>query len=60
MKKTMSTQKLNQKNRDLKKALKDKEGNKYILRLYVTGLTRRAKRAIENAQRICYENLQGR
>jgi circadian clock protein KaiB len=60
MKKAIATQKLNQKTRDFEKALKDAENNTYILRLYVAGLTRKSKKAIENAQRICDENLQGR
>ena len=33
---------------------------KYVLRLYVTGLTPRSIRAIENIRRICEENLQDR
>ena len=56
----MSTKTLNQKTLDFEKALKDTADNTYILRLYVAGLTRRSKKAIENAQRICDENLQGR
>jgi circadian clock protein KaiB len=33
---------------------------KYTLRLYIAGLTPRSKRAIENIQRICEEELKGR
>lgn len=33
---------------------------KYVLRLYVTGITPRSTLAIENVQRICEEHLQGR
>jgi circadian clock protein KaiB len=32
----------------------------YVLRLYVTGLTPRSARAIENMRRICEEHLTGR
>ena len=34
--------------------------NKYVLKLYVTGQTARAQRAIANLQRICEEELGGR
>jgi circadian clock protein KaiB len=33
---------------------------RYVLRLYVTGLTPRSKRAIENVRKICEEHLYGR
>jgi len=33
---------------------------KYVLRLYVTGMTPRSINAIENIRKICEENLQGR
>ena len=33
---------------------------RYILRLYVTGLTARSTRAIENVRKICEERLPGR
>lgn len=33
---------------------------KYVLRLYVTGMTSKSINAIENIRRICEENLQGR
>jgi circadian clock protein KaiB len=36
------------------------DGHKYILRLYVTGLTPRSVAAIENIKQICEEHLQGR
>jgi circadian clock protein KaiB len=34
--------------------------DKYVLRLYITGMTHRSARAIENVRRICEERLQGR
>jgi circadian clock protein KaiB len=36
------------------------DGHKYVLRLYVTGLTPRSVTAIENIRRICEQHLQGR
>jgi circadian clock protein KaiB len=33
---------------------------KYILRLYVTGMTPRSERAIQNVRAICEDHLQGR
>jgi circadian clock protein KaiB len=32
----------------------------YVLRLYVTGMTARSRRAIENVRKICEAHLQGR
>jgi circadian clock protein KaiB len=42
--------------RVLKKSLKEK----YILRLYVTGMTPKSTRAIQNIKKICDEDLKGR
>jgi circadian clock protein KaiB len=36
------------------------ETERYVLRLYVTGMTPRSMRAIENVRAICEEHLQGR
>jgi circadian clock protein KaiB len=36
------------------------EGERYILRLYVTGMTPRSLRALKNLQKICDEYLKGR
>jgi circadian clock protein KaiB len=33
--------------------------NRYLLRLYVTGMTSRSRRAIENIRTICEEHLHG-
>ncbi|OGN91040.1 MAG: hypothetical protein A2158_07200 [Chloroflexi bacterium RBG_13_46_14] len=44
----------------LEKAVVDRRNQKYILRLYVSGLTIRSTRAIENLRKICEENLKGR
>jgi circadian clock protein KaiB len=35
-------------------------GPKYLLRLYVTGMTPRSRRAIDNIKSICEEYLEGR
>lgn len=46
---------------EFEKTLKEsREKQKYILRLYVTGLSLRSTRAIENVKKICEENLKGR
>jgi circadian clock protein KaiB len=33
---------------------------KYVLRLYITGMTPNSKRAVENVKKICDEHLKGR
>jgi circadian clock protein KaiB len=38
----------------------DPAASRYVLRLYVTGLTPRSARAIENMRRICEDHLAGR
>lgn len=45
---------------DFEKALRATGTEKYILRLYVTGMTPKSIKAIENIRKICEENLQGR
>jgi circadian clock protein KaiB len=40
--------------------LKDPPEDKYILKLYITGMTLRSKLAIENIHRICADYLPGR
>lgn len=45
---------------DLASALGPAPGERYVLRLYVTGSTPRSVRAIENMRRICEEHLPGR
>ncbi len=41
-------------------AVQESEKEKYVLRLYITGLTPKSTRAIKNLRKICEENLQGR
>lgn len=46
--------------REFEKRIKAEAKKKYILRLYVTGMTPRSIRAIENIKKICEEHLKGR
>ena len=45
---------------DFEKAAQATGKEKYVLRLYVTGMTPKSIIAIENIRKICEENLQGR
>jgi circadian clock protein KaiB len=45
---------------DFQQSLQDTENEKYFLRLYVTGITPKSTRAIQNLKKICEENLKGR
>jgi len=42
------------------KLIQQKEKEKYVLRLYVAGLTPRSQMAIRNIKKICEEHLNGR
>lgn len=42
------------------RALRERGAGRYVLRLYVTGLTPRSSRAIENLRAICKSHLEGR
>ncbi len=44
----------------LQRAAEEGGTEKYVLRLYVTGMTARSARAIENVRSICEEHLHGR
>ena len=44
----------------IEKGLKKKKPEKYVLRLYVAGMTPRSQNAIKNINKILQENLQGR
>jgi circadian clock protein KaiB len=44
----------------LEKAAKSSKKQKYVLRLYVAGITPRSREAIRTVTAICEENLQGR
>jgi circadian clock protein KaiB len=45
--------------RALIKKAKKSEKQKYVLRLYVAGITSKSSQAIQNITRICEENLKG-
>jgi circadian clock protein KaiB len=44
----------------LEEAARQPPSVRYVLRLYVTGMTPRSTRAVENVRTICEEHLQGR
>jgi circadian clock protein KaiB len=46
--------------KEFEKELHAARNEKYVLRLYVTGMTPKSINAIENIRKICEENLQGR
>lgn len=46
--------------KQLEKGLKKSKSQKYILNLYVAGLSPRSQKAIENIRKICSEYLLGR
>jgi circadian clock protein KaiB len=45
---------------DFEKAVEKNREEKYVLRLYVAGMSPRSVRAIENIRKICEESLKGR
>ena len=45
---------------EFEKGLKKAEKEEFVLRLYVTGMTARSKRAIQNIKKICEDHLKGR
>ena len=45
---------------EFEKAASKRDRAKYVLRLYVTGMTPKSTRAIANVQKICEEHLAGR
>lgn len=46
--------------RQLEKGMKKKSPKKYVLHLYVAGLSPRSQKAIENIRKICDQHLPGR
>lgn len=46
--------------RRLRKAAEEDEQQRWLLRLYVTGMTPRSRQAIERVRAICEERLEGR
>jgi circadian clock protein KaiB len=45
---------------EFENSLLKSDAENYVLRLYVTGMTPKSVRAIENIRKICEENLKGR
>jgi circadian clock protein KaiB len=45
---------------EFEKALKEESQRTYILRLFVTGMTPKSQKAIENVRKMCDEHLKGR
>jgi circadian clock protein KaiB len=45
---------------NIQNAVEKREHQKYVLNLYVSGVTPRSTQAIENIQKICKEHLKGR
>ena len=45
---------------EFERSLKKAGDEKYVLRLYITGITPKSTRAIQNIRKICEENLKGR
>jgi len=56
----MIKEKIKTSTREFEKALKRSKEEKYILRLYVTGLTPRSIKAITNVKEVCEKYLKGR
>ncbi len=45
---------------EFEQSLQEMGNEKYVLRLYITGITPKSTRAIQNIKKICEENLKGR
>ena len=56
----MKQKKVKDSTKSFERGLKKSSKEKYVLRLYVTGMTPKSARAIQNIKRICDEDLHGR
>jgi len=56
----MKNNKVSSLEKALTKKAKEMDKQKYVLKLYVAGITAQSSAAIENITRICDENLKGR
>jgi len=56
----MTQQRINSDTAAFEKALRDQSDAKYVLRLYVAGVTKRSEQAIKNLRKICEEHLHNR
>ncbi len=45
---------------EFEQSLQDAGSERYVLRLYITGITPKSTQAIRNIKKICEENLKGR
>ncbi len=45
---------------ELERAPQEEDSTKYLLKLYITGMTERSKRAIESLREVCESHLKGR
>ena len=52
--------KISQAQAALEKAAAQQQAQRYVLRLYITGMTRRSMQAVGNIRKICEEHLEGR
>ncbi len=56
-----SNEKIQDSTEEFRKSTRErKKQEKYVLRLYISGMSPRSIKAIENIKRICEENLKGR
>lgn len=56
----MEEKKITDAKRKFERSLQDLNKEKYVLRLYITGITPKSTQAITNIKRICEEHLSGR
>jgi circadian clock protein KaiB len=56
----MSNEKIKDSTKEFEDSMKERKREKYVLRLYVSGMSPRSIKAIENTKRISEENLKGR
>ncbi len=56
----MKQEKVKDSTKDFEKGLKKSLKEKYVLRLYITGMTPKSTRAVKNLKKICDEDLKGR
>jgi circadian clock protein KaiB len=56
----MATKKKKTSTEEFEKAATKRDRAKYVLRLYVTGMTPKSTQAIANVQKLCEEHLAGR
>ena len=56
----MAGNQLRDESKEFETKLKASSNKKYVLRLYIAGVTRKSTRAIMNVKKICEEHLKGR